>query len=140
MGTRSLTIVEDAQGRGIVTMYRQMDGYPSGHGQDIADFLKDICMINGFSMEQDQPGKFANGMGCLAAQIVSHFKTDVGGIYLQPTEQNDIEEDYVYIISPKSDGSASSKGNIILNMQCISYGDVLFDGPPAKFRAEKIVE
>ena len=41
MGTRSLTVVKEEENE-LLVMYRQMDGYPSGHGQDLANFLKPI--------------------------------------------------------------------------------------------------
>jgi len=77
MGTRSLTYVYDV-GEPILCMYRQFDGYPSGHGAELADFLLPIDLINGFEIA-DQGRKAANGMGCLAAQLVVHFKSDAGG-------------------------------------------------------------
>lgn len=52
-------------------MYRQYDGYPSGHGQELADYLKTFRITNGISGD---PINTANGMACLAAQIVAHFK------------------------------------------------------------------
>lgn len=40
MGTRSLTVfIDEHNDKEIVVMYRQMDGYPEGHGQDLVDFL-----------------------------------------------------------------------------------------------------
>lgn len=50
MGTRSLTFVYDEDGEKIVNMYRQMDGYPSGHGLELAEFLEPITMVNGIGM------------------------------------------------------------------------------------------
>ena len=40
MGTSSLTYIYDSEGEIIIIMYRQYDGYLSGHGSDLADFLK----------------------------------------------------------------------------------------------------
>jgi len=39
MGTRSLTYVYDNK-EPLVCMYRQFDGYPSGHGKELAEFEK----------------------------------------------------------------------------------------------------
>lgn len=39
MGTRSLTKVYNKEGKPICTIYRHMDGYPSEHGQVLADWL-----------------------------------------------------------------------------------------------------
>jgi hypothetical protein len=64
-------------------MYRQYDGYPEGHGVDLAEFLDDFNVVNGLGANT-YPKKTANGCGCLAAQLVQHFKDGPGGIYLQP--------------------------------------------------------
>ena len=104
MGTRSTTtIYEDREP--LMTFYRQYDGYPSGHGQALVDFLKTIKMVNGIPMGQDEPMQMANGVGCLVAQMIVHFKTGVtnhnyspdgpvvregdhvGGIYVVPLDE-----------------------------------------------------
>ena len=96
MGTRSLTFVYDEDGKILVSMYRQMDGYPSGHGKDLAEFLEPITMVNGIGMTK---AVIANGPGCLAAQLVAHFKDGPGGIYLEPTTAVDCGQDYEYHIA-----------------------------------------
>ena len=93
MGTRSLTFIYDDTGTVLVNMYRQTDGYPSGHGQELADFLEPVTMVNGIGAT-DRP--IANGMGCLAAQIVAHFKDGPGGIYLEPPSAKNCGQDYEY--------------------------------------------
>jgi hypothetical protein len=84
MGTRSLTYVyvEDTP---IMCMYRQFDGYPSGHGVELAEFLTQIEMGNGISGSPEL-FSFANGMGCLAAQMIVNFKKSPGGFYIYPVE------------------------------------------------------
>lgn len=81
-------------------MYRQYDGYPSCHGMELYEFLKDFSIINGIG-NLDENKKYANGAGCIAAQLVSHFKTDVEGIYLYPTDSKDVWEEFVYEIHLK---------------------------------------
>ena len=39
MGTRSLTFVYNDNKKPIINLYRQYDGYPSGHGAELAEFL-----------------------------------------------------------------------------------------------------
>lgn len=73
MGTRSLTVMQDDHGTEIAVLYRQYDGYPTGHGQELADFLKRFTITNGINT--DAPHS-ANGMDCLAAQIITHFKSN----------------------------------------------------------------
>ena len=102
MGTRSLTFVYDEYGRKIINMYRQYDGYPSGHGKDLAEFLEPITMVNGIGVTE---AVIANGPGCLAAQLVAHFKDGPGGIYLEPTTAVDCGQDYEYHVKPKGEGA-----------------------------------
>jgi len=92
MGTRSLTFVYE-ENKPIINMYRQFDGYPEGHGQELADFLLSGKLVNGFS--ETQTVQF-NGMGCLAAQMIANFKKSVGGFYIYPIESNSCWQDYEY--------------------------------------------
>ena len=89
MGTRSLTyVIDDNKRTKIINMYRQFDGYPSGHGAELAEFLNSFQEItNGFGFNETR--KIANGMGCLAAQLVANFKKEHGGFYLYPTKCDD---------------------------------------------------
>ena len=130
MGTRSLTkFVDEYSGKHLVNMYRQFDGYPEGLGFELAEFLTGMTVVNGITV--GQPERKANGMGCLAAQAIAHFKDGVGNVYLLPLEAHDVGEEYVYIVScPDKTGP--------LNMRCTEVGwndpdKVLFDGTPEKF-------
>jgi hypothetical protein len=104
MGTRSLTFVydsyKDEAGKivqePIINMYRQYDGYPTGHGAELAEFLAPFTLVNGLGINETR--KVANGMGCLAAQLVSNFKDGAGGFYLYPTSAVDCGQDYEYHI------------------------------------------
>ena len=102
MGTRSLTFVYDEDGKKLINMYRQYDGYPSGHGKDLAEFLEPITMVNGINMTK---AVIAYGPGCLAAQLVAHFKDGPGGIYLEPTTAVDCGQDYEYHIATHGGGA-----------------------------------
>jgi hypothetical protein len=93
MGTRSLTFVYDGD-KPVMNMYRQFDGYPSGHGQELAEFLLSGKMTNGIPVGVKE--HFFNGMGCLAAQLVGLFKKDSGGFYLYPLDCTDCWQDYEY--------------------------------------------
>ncbi len=91
MGTRSLTYVynEDNNKQPFVCMYRQFDGYPSGHGAELAEFLT--------PMKTKEEGRNANGMGCLAAQMIAYFKEGAYNIYLQfPELGQDSWQEYEY--------------------------------------------
>lgn len=93
MGTRSLTFVYDGD-RPVMNMYRQFDGYPSGHGQELAEFLLEGKMTNGIPVGSKE--HYFNGMGCLAAQLVANFKKDAGGFYLYPMDATDCWQEYEY--------------------------------------------
>jgi hypothetical protein len=80
-----------------------MDGYPSGHGDELADFLAGMQITNGISMA-DKKKKTGNGMHCLTAQVISYFKPHfgVGGIYIHPAGTRDAGEDYLYEVNGKT--------------------------------------
>jgi hypothetical protein len=92
MGTRCLTFVYDGDVP-VINMYRQFDGYPSGHGAELAEFLNGMEIVNGYG---EVKPKLANGMGCLAAQMIAHFKQSVGGFYIHPVTDTDCWQDYEY--------------------------------------------
>ncbi len=140
MGTRSLTIVQDERGADVCVLYRQMDGYPSGHGDALAKYLKAFTVVNGFGLGAKK-GKTANGVGCLAAQLVAKFKKDVGGFYLYPAGTRNCGEEYRYIVTVQYGRVA---------MRCEGgYGDdmrLLYDGLAEDWKAsiaeaaEKLIE
>lgn len=100
MGTRSTItfISEYGQKEPILRVYTQFDGYIQGAGHDLAEFLKDKTIINGIQSGQTMETGHANGMGCLSAQFVKHYKDKIGGVYLIPTSGVG-NESYNYIVS-----------------------------------------
>lgn len=136
MGTRSTTIILDGNSE-LCRVYRQMDGYPDGHGVELAE-LCNVTLINGIG-PGCHAGTHANGMGCLAAQIISKLKDDIGGIYLEPTggEINDWVE-YVYTVR-NLDGKVvmqctTQTGPFPFNVQ--TEEATVFTGTPAEFLAK----
>jgi hypothetical protein len=96
MGTRCLTVFHyEKSDEEIAVLYRQMDGYPDGHGKELAEFLTGGVMVNGIPCGGDT-SKMFNGMECLAAQVVAHFKEGVGMFYLMPAGARDVWEDFIY--------------------------------------------
>lgn len=131
MGTRSNTVIINTGHTPevvLVNMYRQMDGYPDGHGLDLFEFLKDMQICNGYGAEQNK-GRWANGMGCLAAQIVEHFKKEagLGGIYLNNPAEKKYDNDYAYIIR----GNTYKPGPLHIEVQ--SWGEKVFEGSVTEF-------
>lgn len=96
MGTRSLTFVYEGD-TPLINMYRQFDGYPSGHGAELAEFLNSFdAIVNGIPVGDKR--KMANGMGCLAAQLIANFKDGAGGFYIYPVSAQDCGQEYEYHI------------------------------------------
>src|SRR5690606_27103740 len=116
MGTRCLTVINDFNGEEIAALYRQFDGYPDGHGSELADFLNEFMLGNGIpynldeQLKKQKKKKFANGMNCLAAQIIAHFKDEAGGFYLFKAGTRDCGEEYIYTVYEKN-------GQIYLKVQ-----------------------
>ena len=101
MGTRCLTFVYNDIKQLILNLYRQYDGYPEGHGKELGEFLKGLEITNGISKET-KGKRTANGMSCLAAQLVAHFKNSVGGFYIHSIESKDCGQEYEYHVSDNS--------------------------------------
>lgn len=130
MGTRSMTfVIDEHTGQPVVGMYRQMDGYPTGHGQDLKEFLEDMVVGNGIGM--NMPEKYANGMGCLAAQMVSHFKDGAGGIYLMNGYEHGQDYDYYIYLADRG-------GIKRIFLRIVRHGVTIYDGYAARADMEKI--
>jgi hypothetical protein len=78
----------------VVSIYRHCDGYPSGHGQDLYNFLKDGKLLN-CSTE----GKTWNGMGNLAAKLVAQLVNEGVGLVVLGSNY---DADYEYTVSGSS--------------------------------------
>lgn len=136
MGTRSLTKViqaysyKDEHGKEhkknfvLMNMYRQMDGYPEGHGKELAHFLKDIHIANGLGANRE---KIANGAGCLAAQVVADFKDGPGGIYLEGINRKNCGQEYEYTVKVDED-----KLTMEIEIYDLHYGKKIFSGTPSE--------
>ena len=94
MGTRSTTSFF-SNGKHLMSIYKQYDGYPKGWGQELKEFIKSGNFVNGFSVSSSRNSKQFNGFGCFVLQLITEYKTGVGGLYL--TEKND-EQEYNYEI------------------------------------------
>ncbi len=149
MGTRCITVIKDEDNEEICVLYRQFDGSLDAHGKDLVDFLRDKKMVNGMGADKTN---IANGMGCLAAQIIAHFKTEPGNFYLYPAGTRDCGEEYVYTISPYGIGVKDGEQMMELHLRVqegmvTSFGEpgtpqkempLLYDGPVNKFDPESV--
>lgn len=149
MGTRSLTVVKETlKAKDTIVLYRQFDGYPTGHGAELKAFLEPLKLVNGLGRENKH---VANGMACLAAQLVTHFKGGqsgeyrlglAGGFYLYPSGTRDAGEEFIYTLY-------EVKGTIHVMLQggAVTYFGlpgtkqshmpVLYQGPIADFDPER---
>jgi hypothetical protein len=137
MGTRSLTFVYDSafnegdESEAIINLYRQYDGYPSGHGAELAEFLAGFEMVNGIPVGEPAEKKYANGMPCLAAQMVAHFKDGAGQFYLYPTSAKECGQDYEYHVYSKDSKfhvAVRDRGCNMFGLTMSDTNDVLFNG------------
>lgn len=135
MGTRSLTVIVDKSWDKTVELcviYRQFDGYPSGHGKELKEFLQGMKIINGIRL--DERGPFANGMPCLAAQLIAHFKKEAkGGFYLHQAGLRGAGSEYTYIISGKF-------GDAEPTIEVLGGDDRIYSGPVSGFNPDKCEE
>lgn len=129
MGTRSQTYIHagDFNAPVFTCIYRQMDGYPTGMGDDIVKALGSRKLVNGY---QD-PLKEVNGMSCAAALLVSALKgEECGNIYIRSPSEERSGCDYYYDLAD-IDG--------VIHVRCTTYGEAtLFDGPLASFSGADI--
>ena len=128
MGTRSITrVIDNDWGREtpLVTIYRQYDGYPEGHGKDVVDFITSRQFVNGYN---DRFAEF-NGAGCFAAALIAWLKTEgegkisAGGVYLHAPNL-EAKEEFNYTIT-------IAKGEISVKIE--SEDELLFEGSPTEF-------
>ena len=136
MGTRSLTRVintyrDEKKNKQVkvtlVNMYRQYDGYPSGHGVELAEFLSSGKVVNGIGF--NEPQRVFNGAGCLAAQMVAHFKNGAGGFYLEPITAKNCGQEFEYEVIVDFDTHE-------VTLKCFEVWNkkkLIFSGNPDKF-------
>lgn len=130
MGTRStITFVEKYKENEtpLVTIYQQYDGYIDGVGHELATWLCGKKLVNGFNRETMD--KYANGVGCLAAQFIKEFKTDIGGLYIVPMDD---EQSYNYrVVVDTTKHSSTMEVNDLTTIIVTGYDEeFIFKGTP----------
>ncbi len=133
MGTRSLTVVVDtSDNEEICVLYRQYDGYPGGHGKELAKFLASGKLVNGLGGGTPYRAQF-NGVTGLAARIVHHFDPTEGGFYLHAGGTRDCGEEWTYEVRATTpmDWSSPSIKDAPIEVVVKNYDDVeVFRGTP----------
>jgi|21_taG_2_1085346.scaffolds.fasta_scaffold02924_6 hypothetical protein len=104
MGTRSVTYIHEMESldEGVVCgFYRHFDGYPSGHGQDMANWLKDKKLVNGIGSDFD-PSYMFNRAGAMSVKFVNHIQ-NVAGAEMIFERDADVGQDCTYHIWYRND-------------------------------------
>ena len=113
----------------LVLIYRQYDGYPTGHPLETAEWLSTGKIVNGFGVTENQ--LVFNGAGCLAAMLIGRLKEgQTGNTYIHSLKsRGECWEDYLYDIIVKEDYS--------IEYVCYDNSEVgqpeLFRGTPSDF-------
>jgi len=123
-------------------MYRHYDGYPSGHGVELARYLTDCLLVNGWPSD-DAMRRYAkegvavfNGADSLAAHVVKEFASRLPEeIYLMPTGVSAAEvcAEYVYDVIPG--GKDCGPQAVALRVCQLEPSRILYEGPAASFDA-----
>ena len=148
MGTRSLTRIiprqeglayDKAHNRAelsLVNIYQQYDGYPDYMAVEYAKWLEGLSIGNGLGRDPEL-NKYANGVGCFAAQFIKQFKDRPGGLYLHPIDDEEGWVDYIYTLFPK-EGEET-----YMSIYHTISKDVIFVGKPdavlKKYNKEELV-
>lgn len=128
MSTHSLTILNDEDGVEIVVMYVHHDGYPSGYGQWLADFLKDGS-IDCHEMDE------------VAAKVVANFADKSTRLF--PAGSRDAGEAFTYHVFRQSLAATGvnqpPKYRMMLKVIATHpEGATIFEGPPADYDGKKV--
>lgn len=126
MGTRSLTHIKTETGKTLLTIYRQFDGYPEGHGIELA---KAILNHTGGRDRFGDDKQGNNGVQCMAAWIIHELKQSCGNIYIEPTNSKNCWEEFTYTVR-------ESKGGLYIIGILDSDSKCIFKGTPAALLAQ----
>jgi len=150
MGTHAITIFLDEGDTEICRLYRQYDGFLTGHGEELKKALVNGKMVNGID---NSPGQKFNGSGDLAVQVIAYLKQtsvlnkihhghepelkdlnvlQAGGLYLYPAGEVDSSE-YEYVVSP---GQIGKPPNLIVRI----YANEIFNGSIKDFDPSRLEE
>ena len=136
MGTRStMKFIRKGNNKltPLVSIYRQYDGYVDGVGHELAKWLLDKNIVNGFGISADIT-KLANGFGCLIAQYIRDFKTEPGYLYITDMDN---KEEYNYEVIFDDDKYFRGIHNVddLITIKVDSYPN--FEGKPSELLSFK---
>ena len=139
MGTRStIKFLRKKEGDKLVPLvniYQQYDGYISGVGYELANFLLSKKFINGYNYNHEN-GKYANGFGCLIAQYIAEKKTGIGKLYI--VEMDNLQEyNYQVIFNDdkyyNGDFEKENTSDELITIKVIDWDNKeIFEGTPSQ--------
>ena len=134
MGTRSTITFYSSEvpEEPIVTIYQQYDGYISGVGHNLANWLLKMKLINGIGRKHHK-WEYANGIGCLIAKFIRDFKVETGNLYItSPDVGKDCDYNYrVYVDFVTKE----TKADDAITIKVTNWGskdDYIFVGSPSE--------
>jgi hypothetical protein len=136
MGTACLTVVLNKEEQEIVWVYVPQDGYPASFGRILADLLSGITIVDGLPAQQTDPNimsvidelpTIANGLECLAAEIVKYLKEEPGYVYLYPPGTKGLYVAYTYVVTGQFGEGPCVR--VYDDYYKSEEAELLFDGP-----------
>jgi hypothetical protein len=97
MGTRSVTHIYEMSelgGKMVCSFFRHYDGYPSGHGKNLIQWLRGKILTNGIWGTSDKTISF-NRAGTMAVKLMNHIQ-DKSGAEVIPTGTNTSDSEFTY--------------------------------------------
>lgn len=125
MGTRSITHIKQIPSLGgevVCSFYRHSDGYPEGHGKEMADFLSGKRVVNGVGSEFDKSSVF-NRSGKMAVKLMAALGDSAEVI---PTGHSNYGEEYVYTLW------VYASGEVAIDVSCV-HSDGKYSAPSSAF-------
>lgn len=139
MSTRSNVVILE-NGKQLVRIYRQCDGYPTGMGADLKKLLSGgkSILVNGYSGTMQAPGHF-NGLGCMAAWLIGAMKDSrIGNVYIDGRKKlgkKDFDIEYEYILS---ENVATHTLKMEVRTSHAGGWQTIFDGELSEFDAAEV--
>lgn len=139
MGTRSvITFVEKYNDKEtpLVSVYQQFDGYLTGVGTELCEWLLKKKIVNGLGLGDEKLSEIANGFGCLTAQFIRDFKTRPGYLYIYPLDHDSQDFNYKVIFNMNKYFEDDFLLNELLTIEVDNFGEKpFFTGTPSELKA-----
>ena len=97
-----MTRVYSETGRVLLAMYKHLDGYPTGIGDDLKRFLMDMKRVNRPPQEGDDGEEEYSSMDMLAGKLYFFFQAEYSDVYQHQPDAAD--QEWTYNIYPDGDG------------------------------------